>query len=452
MKNQFSTLAFQAEIMKRTSKALHSLQESKTLKHKSNPVGQATYREALIENKMINDGNFLLSLGKKFLGENTEDFRTYLGVVTECINFFNKVHMEVDIQPRLISPALNYDKTLNESTKLEIYKNHFTESLTKAFSQPLLEGRLYQTYEAETKLLLENIVQSEILDIDVEAFTKYALFESSLNDTMMNIILPDYSRNEINKFISAQSPEYFEMFQENAQVLLDQLTESVSKLAIAIGPNMFNESVGLGIGLKDLEKSEIGAADNVGPIGDGKILNVDAGATQVETTFDPVVKISDDGMGMNNDGINNASPEFDDAPSPDQNVENNLALDSELEDVNTSTNEPEGGVTPEVEIGKEYNPADKIPETKDDTITIDQALEAEMAAKQTPDATEVDQATFVEALVDTEDTPEEYISIPVSESYVEESTNLDEADGASCEPAFSFRQYAGAMNIITSKK
>lgn len=453
--NTFSPLSFQNEIMKRTSKSLAALEESKSLRAPKTLVGKATYREALIENKMINDGNFLLSLGKKFLGEHTQDYKTFYGVITECIDLFNKIHMEVDIQPRLISPALNYDKTITESTKLEIYKSHFLDALTKNFSQPLLEGKLFHIYEKETKLLLENVALSNIEDmsnLDIEAFTKYALFESCLIDTLRDIIVPGFSRNEIQKFIDVQSPEYFEMFQENAQVLYSGLENSIRKLAIAIGPNMFNESVG--IKLEDLDKKEIGSSDNVGPIGVGETLETKVG-DQVETEFAPEVTINDDGMGLANDALNGQDAETIDDPLSDQNVENDL----ELEDsINTSTNDAQGGNTPEVEIGTEYTPADKLPESTDDIITIDEALEAEEAAKQSPDAEEIDMADSITQLVSTEAAPEEYISIPVSHSVEEntevkanESTELTESTGASCIPTpFSFRQFAGASAIFNS--
>lgn len=240
MKNtNFSSLSFQNEIMKKTSQAKKSLQESKTIKP---AVGNPTYREFLIENKMIQDGNFLASLGNRYLGEGTEAYNTFIGVITECIGTFNKLHMEVDIQPRLISPALNYDKALNENTKMGIYKDHFSNSLTKNFSQLLLEGKLFSKYETETKLLLENVVAAGVTDIDVEAFTKYALFESVLFDTLQNIIIPEFSRNEVSKFIGAQSEQYFDMFQENAGALYTSLNESIRKMTLAIGPVMFNEA------------------------------------------------------------------------------------------------------------------------------------------------------------------------------------------------------------------
>lgn len=465
--SNFSPLSFQNEIMKRTSKSLASLEESKQLKAPKSPVGKATYREALIENKMINDGNFLLSLGKRFLTEGTQDYKTYYKVITECIDLFNKIHMEVDIQPKLVSPALNYDKTIMESTKLEIYKGHFLDALTKKFSQPLLEGKLYSIYEKETKLLLENVAMSDTVDIenlDVEAFTKYALFESSLYDTLRDIIIPEFSRKEIDTFIGAQSPDYFEMFQENAQTLYTNLDNSIRKLAIAIGPNMFNESIGIdglnglgkakpevhevleeGIELKDLEKDEIGAADNVGPIGAGKITDSEV-TDQLNVTFEPDVTINDDGMGMANDAINGRDAETIDNPNEDQNVLNAL----ETEDIiNTSTNEPQGGTTPDVEIGKEYNPADKLPEESNSTITIDEALNAESEVAGSPDAEAIDFADSVTQLVDTEGQPEEYISIPASMSVVEEAVHLSEpVEIQELQESFSFRQFAGASYIF----
>lgn len=303
-RTNFSSLSFQNEIMKKTSQAKKSLQESKTIKQ---AVGNPTYREFLIENKMIQDGNFLASLGRRYLGEGTAEYNTFIGVITECIGSFNKLHMEVDIQPRLISPALNYDKALNENTKMEIYKDHFSNSLTKNFSQLLLEGKLFSKYEVETKLLLENVVIAGITDIDVEAFTKYALFESVLFDTMQNIIIPEFSRNEVNKFIGAQSEQYFEMFQENAGALYTTLNDSIKKMTLAIGPVMFNEANMLTeatytdeqkdgmddkLNLKYAKENRTSGVAN-GYNADGK-KDVDNDETDVLNTTDPKVLSGDD--------------------------------------------------------------------------------------------------------------------------------------------------------------
>ncbi len=298
MKQNFSTLAFQNAIMQKTGAAKKSLQESKVIKPS---IGNPTYREALIENKLVQDGNFLSSLGRTYLGEGTEAYKTFFGVITECITVFNKLHMEVDIQPRLISPALNYDKALNESTKFEIYKDHFNSSLTKKFSQPLLEGKLFSTYEAETKLLLENVVMSGETTIDVEAFATYALFESALFDTLQNIIIPEYSRNEVTKFIGAQSEQYFDMFQENARALYTDLNKTIKQMTLAIGPVMFNEATytdeqkdgmddKLNLKYKDEKKTE-GVANGYNK--DGK-KDVDNDEMDVLNTNDPKVVSGDD--------------------------------------------------------------------------------------------------------------------------------------------------------------
>lgn len=412
--NKFDNFAFKNEIMKKTSKALKTLQENKIIK--SSPVN-STYREFLIENKMIQDGNFLVSLGKKYLEPlNEASFKEFYAVIVESITIYNKLCMETDIQPKLISPALNYDKALTESTKLEIYKDYFVNNLNKKFSQPLLEGKLLTTYETETKLLLENIAVAEELNIDLDNFVKYALFESTLYDTLSNIIIPDFTKKEINKFITAQSPEYFEMFNENANILFKQLNENIQKLTLAIGPMMFNEANGI-------NALNMDPTDPTGPLQTGVVVNSNTLGDQQVVTIVPDMALSDIGMG---DEASNPADFITQSEEPTPSL-------PEEDIINPSTND--GNITdaPELETDKPYTPADKIPEIDLEPSTILDDLGALESENN---------------ILNLENEPEEYISVPVDQSYTEESSSIkpDELDDYSI--PFTFSQFAGAMKIF----
>lgn len=478
--------------MKRTGKAKKALLESAEIKkfqNRKSKVGSPTYRELLVENKMVNDGNFLLDLGNKYFAGSPKRLKEFKDTIVESIVLFNKLHMEADIQPRLISPALNYDKAIAESTKIEIYKKHFITNLTKNYSQPLLENKLFSKYEHETKLLLENVINAGVTDIDIDSFSKYALFESVMFDALRDILLPEYSRKEINYFIESQSPEYFTMFEENARTLYQSLNENIKKLTVAISPELYNESIGINFmtdpsqgsdGIKattlnNIDTDALGDTDSVGPIGYGKITVVTVEPSQTVTEFQPVLKTDEDGFGLLDDAedVNpDESGKFDDKDptSEDDELTDDILdvdaindVDSEdgdndaantadtytddsddtltfVDNNNTSTNVPNQSIAPEVEIGKPYTPAnlpavDNQPDDKG-IVNIAEAMKAVADAALSKDATNVDQTTFDlyndQAMAE----PEEYISVPVEQSYTEESTR------------FNYRNFAGAMGII----
>jgi hypothetical protein len=498
LKNNFSTLAFQNEIMKRTGKAKKALLESAEIKkfqNRKSKVGSPTYRELLVENKMVNDGNFLLDLSNKYFAGSPERLKEFKDTIVESIVLFNKLHMEADIQPRLISPALNYDKAITESTKIEIYKKHFIADLTKNYSQPLLENKLFSKYEHETKLLLENVINAGVTDIDIDSFSKYALFESVMFDALRNILLPEYSRKEINYFIESQSPEYFTMFEENARVLYQSLNENIKKLTVALSPELYNESVGINFmtdpsqgsdGIKsttlnNISTDELGATDNVGPIGYGKITTVTIDPSQTVTEFQPILKTDEDGFGLLDDAEDTNPDESGGLDDKDPTNENDEVSDDvddidDIDDVdgadtdatvdddndaantadtytddsddtltftdnnNNSTNVPNQSITPDVEIGKPYTPdnlpaVDNQPDDKG-IVNIAEAMKAVADAALSKDATNVDQTTFDLYNDQMMAEPEEYISVPVEQSYTEESTR------------FNYRNFAGAMGII----
>jgi hypothetical protein len=133
---------------------------------------------------------------------------------------------------------------LNESTSLDIYSKYLTDKINKDFTKPLFEGTLLETNKEESKKLLESLLITEGTEsIDEELFLKYAIFENSLMDGVLDIVLSKETRSKIDTYISLQESEYFKIFDRNAQVVLDELVECARVYSSLVGPTIFEESL-----------------------------------------------------------------------------------------------------------------------------------------------------------------------------------------------------------------
>jgi hypothetical protein len=452
--NKFDNLQFKSNIMAQTTSALKKMKELNESKIQSKH--NASYKEILVENKLINDLNFFNFLSNKYLGESAQE--QFLKVITECIDIFNKLHMEVDIQPRFLSPALNYNSSISENAKLDIYKTYFEESINKQFAQPLFEGTLLSKYEKESKLLLESVINTDPSAFNkntLKAMTEYAIFENIVFNTFSDIFIPEYNKKEINNYIQKQVPEYFEMFNENVSVLKTQFDNKINELTIMIAPEMFNESMGLPtLACKSMEKEitpddigsnidpeaevsgSVSATSCVGPIdspsGDEGNIVADASTEdRTDVTVEPAFDITDPGLGSVDDaigqtiltdplemeGLNQGAASLD----PDSEIDP-IDLTTGAEDINTSTNDGNLTDTPDLEIGEPYQPADQLP--MDTSVDIDSIIDT------------LEQDRIDDHFKEIAQEPEEYISVPVEQSYTEESTIMD------------YRQFAGARQIL----
>lgn len=225
-----------------SQRTLKKLEESKKLVTKG-AAGSNIYSAALFESKTLSDAKFLLSLGQGLLEESKQD------VLLESIqNVYEKADellQEVNMKPRMVSPALNpIGDELNESTSHRIYSDYLTCKINKDFTKPLFEGTLLETNKEESKFLMNQLVMlEESENVDPELFLKYAIFENSLSDSLMDIVLSNETRSKIDTFLSIQENSYFKIFDRNAKVVLEELQESVKELASLIAPSIFEESL-----------------------------------------------------------------------------------------------------------------------------------------------------------------------------------------------------------------
>ena len=229
-------------------RTLKKIEESKSLA----PKGLAdsnVYSERLFESKCESDMKYLASLGRGLLEESKlETFYENLSLVYTKAD---ELLQEVNMRPRMVSAALSDE--INESTSEKIYSDYLTVKINKDFAKPLFEGTLLETNKEESKVLMTQLVQlEESENVDVEAMLKYAIFENSMADCLMDIVLSHETRGKINTFMNIQESEYFKIFDRNAKVVLTELQESVKELASLVAPKIFEESLKLADGKIDV--------------------------------------------------------------------------------------------------------------------------------------------------------------------------------------------------------
>lgn len=228
---------FAMNIHKKAQATLKKLEESNALT--PSILGGNSYSSALFESKTESDAKFLLALGNSLSAEGRE-------VLFENIsNVYEKAHellQEVNARPRFVSIALQNE--LTESTSMNIYSSYLTNKINKDFTKPLFEGTLLQEYQDESKLLMESIIETgSTEEVDVELFLKYAIFENSLSQGLLDVVLSVETQDHVSKYINLQEASYFEIFDRNAKVIYEELQESCKVLAAVIAPSIFEESL-----------------------------------------------------------------------------------------------------------------------------------------------------------------------------------------------------------------
>lgn len=200
-----------------------------------------TFSDTLFESKTLSDATFLINLGKE-IGCNSETQELLFESVQLIYERAEELLQTVNMRPRMVSVSLQGE--LNESTSLDIYSKYLTDKINKDFTKPLFEGTLLETNKEESKKLLESLLITEGTEsIDEELFLKYAIFENSLMDGVLDIVLSKETRSKIDTYISLQESEYFKIFDRNAQVVLDDLVECARVYSSLVGPTIFEESL-----------------------------------------------------------------------------------------------------------------------------------------------------------------------------------------------------------------
>ncbi len=215
------------------SKAKQLIEENEFLKKPL--IGAEMYNEDSMINKMEKDASFLNSL----ILEGSENGHSNLELLVESTY---KLFKEVDLKPRMYSTAADLQE-LTESETHDLYGKILSTRINNSYSIPLSQGHLLEENKDVSKQILESALQGGVTDIDAELFVKYAIFENTLLKEIKNISIPEELNEHVNIFISAQSADYFKTFEENAQVLFDNIEEASHKLVEEIAPNLFIKSL-----------------------------------------------------------------------------------------------------------------------------------------------------------------------------------------------------------------
>ena len=220
-------------------KTIKKLEEGKTLA--PTKIEANTFSDTLFESKTLSDATFLINLGKE-IGCSPETQESLFESVQLIFERAEELLQTVNMRPRMVSVSLKDE--LNESTAIGIYSKYLTDKINKDFTKPLFEGTLLDSNKEDSKKLLEALLITEGTEvIDEELFLKYAIFENSLMDGVLDIVLSKETRSKIDTYLSLQESEYFKIFDRNAKVVLDELTECARLYSSIIGPKIFEESI-----------------------------------------------------------------------------------------------------------------------------------------------------------------------------------------------------------------
>jgi hypothetical protein len=225
------------DVQSAANKTKKLLEEASSLQ-KTNLVGDR-FNQELFEAKVENDASFFIKMMNNL--EESTKVET-IGKLQPLFENVKDILQEVNLKPRSCSAAVD-NQELNESTITDIYSKYLTENITKQYSQPLFEGTLLADNADHSKLLMESLIKTGASDkVNVEHFTKYALFENTLFENMSSMIIPSSLRKEIDTFISIQESSYFEMFDRNAKVLLEENDAIMSDIIGNLAVMLFEES------------------------------------------------------------------------------------------------------------------------------------------------------------------------------------------------------------------
>ncbi len=216
------------------NKSLKYLQESGKLAQPK--IGADTYNGLLMESKLEKDATFLVTMGKDLDDSKKELFYENLGLLMEATK---SLFEEVNMKPRTCSRAIDGDE-ITENVQNELYAKHITDAVNKDFTKPLFEGTLLQDNKDNAKLLMEASISAGLdQSIDSEVFLKYAIFENTIVGNIKKILLPETLEERTATFIGVQDKNYFEIFENSADVLLERIEESSLVIGSLVAPALF---------------------------------------------------------------------------------------------------------------------------------------------------------------------------------------------------------------------
>jgi hypothetical protein len=151
------------------------------------------------------------------------------------------LYRECDVTPRVISLALNPEE-LNENQMIAIYKNFMNEIIKKEYAKPLTEGTLYEKYYDELKRFTKLVIE-EGTDVNLDKIKIYMPFEETVNFMVKKVLFPDGASHKIETFFESITPEYYELFEDTAEDIMNKLHQKIRLLSSIIAPKIFDKVV-----------------------------------------------------------------------------------------------------------------------------------------------------------------------------------------------------------------
>ena len=223
------------------------------------------YSKKKMMNKVKKDAVFLESLYNETIGAKTQNFQVkqvYDQLVTEAMVYAAKILQEADLEPKTVSPAVEYAKIISENDVITHYKRSFNIILEQEFNKPNLRSEIIEEFgfgpdagagngcEAKriigpgVKGLIIKCVKSGILDQnDPEAAIKYLAAERAVKSGLMNTILPLKALEFAEERANELPENYTELFGNTLAENIQNFKNTVAKLAAIVAPFIFMKAL-----------------------------------------------------------------------------------------------------------------------------------------------------------------------------------------------------------------
>jgi hypothetical protein len=199
---------------------------------------KSKFNKDLFEAKMVMDLDYI-----KTLTELNENDMT--SVAFHMYNLFEEVGIESTYKTPTLNRHLLNKTELNENEIIENYNRIVTKEINENYSMVINHGEFNGHFESDIKNLTEAIVINGLTDLNVEHFTKYAIFENELNKTIHNLFISESDTKMISNYINMQSESYSELFEENAITHLEGFNNAIQVITESIAPKLFKKSINL---------------------------------------------------------------------------------------------------------------------------------------------------------------------------------------------------------------
>jgi len=151
------------------------------------------------------------------------------------------LYKETNVKPRFLTPAFA-KKELTENELINLYEVNFKKFLTENYLTPVRKNEFKDEIKSDLKKITKYLTENGI-DANLDTLTLYLPFEKSIREFFESILIPEPSKYKINLFLENQDPIYFELFENNAKILQENVEEKIAHIASMIGPFLFKNKV-----------------------------------------------------------------------------------------------------------------------------------------------------------------------------------------------------------------